>query len=698
MTLSIRKAIRKAPEQLSEAEARQALAALAQQLADADRAYFQDDAPLMSDADYDALRQRNRAIEARFPALQRADSPERKVGSAPASGFASVAHRQTMPQPANAFDADDVADFLGRVRRFLGLDETAPLALTAEPKIDGLSLSITYEQGRIAQALTRGDGTSGEDVTANVLNLPQIPQKLESEAPPALIEIRGEVYLPKSEFLRMNAELLAANAKPYANPRNAAAGSLRQIDPSVTATRPLGFFAYGLGASEGYTPTRQWQWLADLQRWGFLTTPETRLCHSLDDLLAVHAELMQQRSRLDYDIDGVVYKVDDSALQERLGQVARAPRWAIAHKFPAEQAQTRLLNIRIQVGRTGVMTPVAELEPVTVGGVVVSRATLHNEAELSRRDVRIGDLVTIQRAGDVIPQVLGPLLSARPADAVPFQFPERCPVCNSRSERLAGEVARRCAGGLVCPAQAVERLKHFVSREAFDIEGLGGKSIEAFWQDGLLREPADLFRLHRQAALIQQREGWGQKAVANLLASVEARRRIPLERFIYALGIRHIGQATARLIAQHFGTLDAWRSGLDALTQDASPVETALLGIDSLGPSTIESLKGFIAEPHNREVLAALAQELEVLPATAPPKSDSPLAGKTLVFTGTLRQMTRAEAKARAERLGAKVSGSVSASTDLLVAGESAGSKARKAAELGVEVINEAAWIALLTP
>lgn len=667
------------------------------QLADALRAhnaaYYQDDAPVVSDAEYDALFQRLVALEAAFPELKTEDSPTQKVGAAPAQGFAKVRHAIPMLSLGNAFDDADVAEFLTRIRRFLSIGDDEPLEIVGEPKIDGLSVSLRYENGVFVRGATRGDGTEGEDITANLQTLDDIPEKLAGDAP-EIAEIRGEVYLPKSAFRALNEAQKANDAKIFANPRNAAAGSLRQLDSTITAQRPLRMFAYAWGELSAVVADSQWEFLETISSWGFQTNPVSRLCTSLDEVLRLYHDIGAQRAQFDYDIDGVVYKVNRIDLQRRLGFVSRAPRWAIAHKFPAEQATTILKGIDIQVGRTGSLTPVARLEPVTVGGVVVSNATLHNEDEIARKDVRIGDTVVIQRAGDVIPQVVRPVLEKRPPGAVPYAFPTTCPVCGSEAVRDADEAVRRCTGGLICSAQSVERLKHFVSRDAFDIEGLGAKNVTAFHADGLVNGPADIFRLAEKRDTLLEREGWGEQSVDNLLAAIDERRKIGLDRFIYALGIRQIGQATARLLARTYGTVKAWRKAMADAQDRAGESYQDLLNIDGIGTSVAEDLLAFVHEDHNRQVLDELEELLEI-EAFAAPASDSTLSGKTIVFTGTLEKMTRSEAKARAESLGAKVSGSVSAKTDLVVAGPGAGSKAKKAAELGIETIDEDSWIAL---
>lgn len=678
---------------MTEAEARDALAALSDEIRSHNAAYYQDDAPVVSDAAYDALFARLVALEDAFPDLRTEDSPSQRVGAAPAHGFAKVRHSIPMLSLGNAFNDDDVDEFLARIRRFLSIAEDDPVEIVGEPKIDGLSVSLRYENGTFVQGATRGDGSEGEDITANLKTIRDIPITLKGDVP-EIVEIRGEVYLPKSAFQDLNASQEAEGKKIFANPRNAAAGSLRQLDSTITAKRPLSMFAYSWGELSADVADSQWEFLETIAGWGFRINPISRLCHNLKEVLDLYNEIGEQRATLDYDIDGVVYKVNRIDLQRRLGFVSRAPRWAIAHKFPAEQATTILNGIDIQVGRTGSLTPVARLEPVTVGGVVVSNATLHNEDEIARKDVRIGDTVVIQRAGDVIPQVVGPVLEKRPEEAEPYAFPDTCPVCGSEAVRDTDEAVRRCTGGLICSAQSVERLKHFVSRNAFDIEGLGAKNITAFHEDGLIEGPADIFRLHQKRDTLLEREGWGEQSVDNLLAAIEERRGIELDRFIYALGIRQIGQATARLLARTYGSIEAWREAMAAAQHREGEAYQDLLNIDGIGASVAEDLLAFVHEDHNRQVLDDLEDLLEI-DAFEAPDSDSELSGKTIVFTGTLEKMTRSEAKARAESLGAKVSGSVSSKTDLLVAGPGAGSKAKKAAEFGIKTIDEDAWIAL---
>lgn len=697
-----------APDALTEAQAAAELARLARDIAGADIAYHRDDAPQISDAQYDALKQRNAAIEARFPRLRRTDSPSDRVGAAPVETFGKVRHAVRMLSLANAFDPDEVTEFDLRLRRFLNLAQDAPLTYTAEPKIDGLSLSLRYQGGYLVQAATRGDGETGEDVTANARTIPDIPQHIPDA--PDLLEVRGEVYMRHQDFLTLNARAADAGGRSFANPRNAAAGSLRQLDPDITRARPLSFFAYGWGALSGPLAETQFDALERLGAFGFRINPLTRRCHGPDDLLAHYRLIGAQRADLGYDIDGVVYKVDALDLQARLGFRSTTPRWALAHKFAAELAWTRLRAIDIQVGRTGTLSPVARLDPVNVGGVMVSNATLHNEDYIAGRDsrgqpirggrdIRIGDLVQVYRAGDVIPKIADVDIDRRPADAQCYVFPETCPDCGSPAVRDSGDSARRCTGGLICPAQAVERLKHFVARGAFDIEGLGAKQIEMFFADDQLpiRTPADIFTLEARdrgnVTKLKNRTGWGETSASNLFRAIDARRRIGLARFLFALGIRHLGETASAVIAQHFGS---WQDLRDCL--DGPDALAELTAINGVGPVLAQSLIDAHANPAERAAIDDVAAQLTILDAEARAGVQSPVSGKTIVFTGTLTRMTRAEAKARAEALGAKVAGSVSARTDLLVAGEGAGSKAAKAEALGVEVIDEDAWLRLTTP
>ena len=679
---------------LTLAEATEKHAILAADVAANACAYHTDDAPVVSDAEYDADFQLLEEIESDFPDLRTADSPTQRVGGAVSSAFSKVKHRVPVLSLANAFSAEEVVEFVGRIRRFLNLGEDEPVELVAEPKIDGLSASLRYEQGRLIQAATRGDGSEGEDITVNLRTVNDIPETIEGDVPDVL-EVRGEVYMARSDFLTLNKRQEEAGGKIFANPRNAAAGSVRQLDSKITANRPLRFFAYAWGDVSERPSDTQWGFLERLKAWGFPVNPRIKVCAQPAELQAFYEELGLARATLDYDIDGIVYKVNRLDLQDRLGFVSRAPRWAVAQKFPPEQAVTTLLGIDIQVGRTGSLTPVARLEPVNVGGVVVSNATLHNEDEIARKDVRVGDTVVVQRAGDVIPQVVKPLLDKRPKDAEAYVFPITCPVCGSSAVRNEDEVVRRCTGGLICPAQAVERLRHFVSRNAFDIEGLGGKHIEAFWTDGLVQGPADIFTLGDKSEEIAKREGWAAQSVTNLLAAIDERRSVALERFIFSLGIRQVGQATGRLLAKTYGSLSHWREAMDAAQDADSDAYEELVDIDGIGPAVAGEILAFMGEEHNRAALDALAAQ--IMPADfEPPAEDSPVAGKTVVFTGSLEKMTRNEAKARAEGLGAKVAGSVSKKTDLLVAGPGAGAKATQAQALGIEVIDEDGWLALI--
>src|SRR5712692_10515809 len=632
-------------EELTEEEARAELERLAAEILHHDQLYYAKDSPEISDAAYDELRWRNTAIEARFPELIRADSPSRRVGVAPAATFAKVTHSLPMLSLQNAFEEQDVRDFFDRVRRFFRHPEDfTGVEVMAEPKIDGLSAALRYEEGRLAIGATRGDGVTGEDVTQNIRTLKTVPEVLSGNDWPEVIEVRGEVYMERAGFFAVNEERAAAGEPVFANPRNVAAGSLRQLDPTITARRPLKFFAYHWGeASRQFARTHK-EALDCFRRWGFSVNEHSRLCTGVEEALAFYHEIGEHRAELHYDIDGVVCKINDIALQNRLGMVSRAPRWALAHKFPAQQATTVLRDILISVGRQGALTPVAVLEPITVGGVVVQRATLHNEDEIARKDVRIGDTVIVQRAGDVIPQIVSVVLDRRPKGAQPYEFPDHCPICGSLAVREPGQVARRCTGGLICAAQAVERLRHFVSRDCFDIEGLGEKHITAFWQDGLIRRPGDIFRLDPEA--IAKREGWGELSARNLMAAIDERRRISLDRFINALGIPQVGQATARLLARHYRSLAAWRREMEAANDPESPACAQLLDVHGIGEDMATDIIGFFAEPHNRAILDDLAGEVSVLDYAAPPRrASSPLAGKTIVFTGGLEAMSRSEAK-----------------------------------------------------
>ncbi|KQN37430.1 aromatic ring-opening dioxygenase LigA [Sphingomonas sp. Leaf407] len=700
----------------TEADAAAELTDLAARIARADALYHGEDAPELDDAEYDALVRRNRAIEAAFPHLMLADSPSRRVGAAPSGHLAKVAHARPMLSLNNAFANDDVAEFIAGVRRFLRLADDVAVALTAEPKIDGLSCSLRYEGRRLVRALTRGDGSVGEDVTANVATIADIPQTL-PEGAPDVFEVRGEVYMAKADFAGLNARLLAdapdpAKARQFANPRNAAAGSLRQKDAAVTAARPLKFLAHGWGEASALPAETQAGVVAALRDWGFPIAEAFERCEGTAEALDVYRAIEGRRADLPFDIDGVVYKLDRLDWQERLGFVGRAPRWAIAHKFPAERAQTTLRAIDIQVGRTGALTPVARLEPVTVGGVVVTNATLHNADEIERLGVRVGDRVVVQRAGDVIPQVVENLTAGEPRDA--FVFPAECPVCGSLAERGEGEVVVRCTGGLICPAQRVERLIHFVSRHAFDIAGLGLVRVEEFFRDGLISSPADIFRLHGKRAELVQRERMSDLVVGKLLDAIEARRTIALDRFLFALGIRHVGEITARDLARRYGTIEAFREMIDrALAVRAETVPAigendrkfvlrrgralvAAVETQGIGPEVADALLAFFAEEHNRAVVDDLLGEVRPAPVEHTTVA-SELTGKTVVFTGKLETLSRDEAKAQADALGARVAGSVSKKTDLVVVGADAGSKRAKAEELGIRVIDEAAWNAIVS-
>ncbi|MGB7241976.1 MAG: NAD-dependent DNA ligase LigA [Sulfitobacter sp.] len=696
-------------EQLDSESARAELQRLAQVLARANAAYHADDAPDLSDAEYDNLKRRNAAIEARFPDLKRDDSPSEHIGAAPSDGFSKVSHAVPMLSLSNAFDDADVIEFDARIRKYLGLSQSDPLVYTAEPKIDGLSLSLRYEDGRLVQAATRGDGAVGENVTANARTITDVPKVISGA--PQVLEVRGEVYMSHPDFEGLNARQAAAGGKVFANPRNAAAGSLRQLDAGITKSRPLRFFAYAWGAVAEPLADTQSGAIKRLDDLGFATNPLTALCHGPTEMVAHYNLIETQRATLGYDIDGVVYKVDDLNLQDRLGFRSTTPRWAIAHKFPAELAWTEIEAIDIQVGRTGALSPVARLTPVTVGGVVVSNATLHNEDYIAGRDskgqtirggkdIRVGDWVQVYRAGDVIPKVADVDLSRRQEDAVPYVFPHLCPQCNSDAVRDEGDAVRRCVGGLICPAQAVEKLKHFVSRAAFDIEGLGAKQVEQFYGDEWIREPADIFTLRDRFGTgvkqLKNREGWGEKSADNLFDAIDEKRKIPLGRLIFALGIRHVGEAASTLVAMHYGSWSALEAAMQDAADQSGPAWDDLINVDGVGTVMAGSLVSSFAQEAERASMDRLVAQLSVLDAARPDTSGSPVAGKTVVFTGTLEKMSRAEAKARAERLGAKVAGSVSAKTDILVAGPGAGSKAKKAADLGIEILEEDGWLALI--
>ncbi|MFH1158714.1 MAG: NAD-dependent DNA ligase LigA [Pseudomonadota bacterium] len=656
--------------------------------------YYQKSDPEIPDSEYDTLRNRLEALERDFPSLVVPDSPTQKVGAKPSREFARVKHALPMLSLSNSFSNDDVVAFVDRVRKFLLLPYTEKLEILAEPKIDGLSCSLRYEKHLLVQAATRGDGEEGEDVTANVKTIASIPQRLPEDAPEVL-EVRGEVYITRADFETLNRKQEEEGEKIFANPRNAAAGSLRQLDPRITAKRPLRFFGYALGEASGQVAATQEDIRRKLSQWGFEVPEPGAIADSPEKLLELHAKVYKERPIIPYDLDGVVYKVNSLEYQKRLGFISRSPRWATAHKFPAEQAETLLRKIVVQVGRTGTLTPVAELEPVNVGGVMVSRATLHNEDEMIRKDIREGDYVVVRRAGDVIPQVVKVIPEKRANDSKPFVFPDQCPECGSPALREEDGVARRCTGGLICPAQALERLKHFASRPAFDIEGLGDRIIGELMGEKLIGIPGDIFRLRKYAALLREREGWGELSVKNLLEAIEERRTIPLDRFIYALGIRQVGQATAKKLARHYGCLDALLSQTKECGDRNSAAFQNLLGIEDIGPAVAEDVVQFFAGKHNRRVIEDLQNELtiESCDPRPSPGQAAPLAGKTVVFTGKLLKMGREEAKAHAETLGAKVAGAVSKNTDYVVAGEDAGSKLKKAAELGVKILSEDDWL-----
>jgi len=678
---------------------------LSEYLQEQNRAYYQEDDPNISDAEYDALLRQLKELEATYPELIKEHSPTQTVGASVSRGFGKVQHAVPMLSLDNAFDNDDLREFEKKVKRFLGRPVTEDVAFFAEPKIDGLSASLRYEKGKFVRGATRGDGREGEDITENLRTIDDIPIDLKGDHIPDVFEVRGEVYMAISDFQELNEHQAAKNAKVFANPRNAAAGSLRQLDVKITKSRKLKFFAYAWGEVSETPGETQAGVLQQFEKWGFVVNPYSKVCQNMEEAIAAYTQIEADRSSLDYDIDGVVFKVNRLDWQDRLGFVSRSPRWAIAHKFPAEQAITKLLGIDIQVGRTGALTPVARLEPVNVGGVVVSNATLHNEEEIERKDARIGDTVVIQRAGDVIPQVVEVKLELREADAQPYEFPKTCPVCGSHAVREKNpttgkdDVVRRCTGGLICRAQAVERLKHFVSRNAFDIDGMGAKQIELFYERGLIKAPVDIFRLEendkKSLTKIKNFEGFGDKAVRNLFDAIEARREVDLDRFIFALGIRHIGQGNARLLARNYLTIEAILDAFDPEKDALGLAYADLLNIDGIGAAVADAVKEFFAEPHNRELLADLLKEVKVTDFEAP-DLESDVAGKTVVFTGSLELMTRQEAKAQAESLGAKVSGSVSAKTDYVVAGAKAGSKLKKADELGVQTLTEREWLDMI--
>jgi len=701
-------------EDLTEKQAKAEHARLAADIAEHDRRYYQEDAPTVSDAEYDGLRRRYAAIEVRFPQLRTLDSLTQRVGAAPAARFAKVRHAVPMLSLDNAFAEQDVIDFVARIRRFLRLGDDEEIAFSAEPKIDGLSMSLRYENGELASGATRGDGSEGEDVTANVKTLKDIPRRLKRKSVPAVCEVRGEIYMTKQAFLALNQRQAASGGQVFANPRNSAAGSLRQKDPSITASRPLGFFAYGWGEMSEMPADTQTGMIKWFEACGFTTNPLTRLCRSVEELLAFHREIEAQRATLDYDIDGVVYKVDRLDWQERLGFVSRSPRWAVAHKFPAEKATTIVRDIEIQVGRTGALTPVAKLEPVTVGGVVVQNATLHNEDYIKGiggdgeplregRDIRIKDTVIVQRAGDVIPQVVDVVLDKRPKDAKPYRFPTKCP-CPLHTDVVREETATgeegaraRCTGEFACPYQKIEHLKLFVSRRAFDIEGFGEKQVEFFFEQGWVTEPAEIFELPRRNKQIklEEQEGYGETSVRNLFVAIEQRREIALDRFIFSLGIRHVGETTALALARGYGSWNAFHDACLRVAKGDAEAIAEMDSLDQIGETVIEAIGAYFGESHNRRIVERLIKEVEILDAEMP-KIDSAIAGKTVVFTGALETMTRDEAKAMAERLGAKVAGSVSKKTDYVVAGPGAGSKLAEAKKLGVAVLTEDEWAKLI--
>ena len=682
---------------LTDLEAAAELAFLAKEMARAERAYYQNDDPVMTDAAYDALKKRNEEIERFFPHLIRADSPSKHVGAKASEDFAKVAHSVPMLSLANIFTDGDVYEFIDKIRRFLGLDESETPQFMAEPKLDGLSFSALYVNGKFARGATRGDGMVGEDITENLKMIPDLPLTLDGADVPERMEIRGEVFMNKADFFALNDEQLEKGAKPFANPRNAAAGSLRQLDPRVTKRRRLSLFGYTFGEVSAEKWATHAEYLEKIRGWGFPVNPENRLCSSADEIVAYFKSLGERRSGLAYDIDGAVYKVNRRDYQERLGFVARSPRWAIAHKFPAEQAVTRLENIRVQVGRTGVLTPVADLQPVNVGGVMVAHATLHNEDEIKRKDIRVGDFVVVQRAGDVIPQIVRVVSEKRPADSVPFVFPTQCPVCGSRVVRDEDQAAQRCSGGLVCPAQAVEKLKHFVSRDALNIEGFGAKNTQSFFERGWIKTLGDVFDLEPlHGAEIRKLEGWGDKSADNLFSSIrKVQSGVPMDKFLFALGIPQIGQATARLLAAHYLNMTDFLAQIDAARDAESDAYKELTAIESIGEIVARELLDFFEEEHNRAEVARLLAQIKVFDFEPAARNDNPLAGKTVVFTGTLPTLTRSEAKAKALAVGAKVAGSVSKKTDYVVLGADAGSKAEKARELGVSTISEDEFVAL---
>ncbi|MGC1766582.1 MAG: NAD-dependent DNA ligase LigA [Pseudolabrys sp.] len=707
-------ALKTDPAKLTEAQAKAELKRLATEIAAHDKRYYQQDAPSVTDAEYDALRQRNSAIESRFPKLIRPDSPSKRIGAAPTGKFKKVRHAVPMLSLDNAFAEQDVIDFVARIRRFLKLSEDEKLAFSAEPKIDGLSMSLRYEGGELVTAATRGDGAEGEDVTANIRTLEDVPKKLKGRSMPAVCEVRGEIYMTKHAFLALNERQKAAGDTIFANPRNSAAGSLRQKDPKITASRPLGFFAYAWGEMSTMPADTQSGMIKWFESCGFKTNPLTKLCRSTEELITFHRKIEEGRAELDYDIDGVVYKVDRIGWQERLGFVSRTPRWGIAHKFPAERAMTVLKDIELQVGRTGALTPVGKLDPVGVGGVIVQNVTLHNEDYIKGigsdgeslrdgRDIRIGDTVVIQRAGDVIPQVVDVVIDKRPKSAKPYHFPKKCP-CYLHTELVREETATgeegartRCTGEFACPYQKVQHLMLFVSRRAFDIEGLGEKQIELFFEKEWVKEPADIFTLEKKHKRdLLELEGFGETSVRNLFNAIEARRTIALDRFIYALGIRQVGETTALALARGYGTWMAFHDAGLKVAKGDDDVIAEMDALDQIGDTVIRAVAAYFGESHNRGIVERLTKEVRILDAEKP-KKDTAVAGKTVVFTGALEKMTRDEAKAQAERLGAKAAGSVSKKTDYVVAGPGAGSKLADAKKFGVTVLTEDEWLKLIS-
>lgn len=672
---------------------------LCEQITAHDERYYQHDAPSISDADYDALRKQLLAMETQHPEWVSAQSPSKKVGAAPHKSFTKIAHTQPMLSLQNAFTQEDVEEFIERVRRFLGFDSTYPLMIVAEPKIDGLSFSARYEKGILQYAATRGDGQTGEDITENMKTIARFPHMLQAECVPDILEVRGEVFMDKTDFAALNAARLASGEAVFANPRNAAAGSLRQLNPAITAERKLQYFVYAWGQISHELAATQYDTVLALAAFGFQINPEMVRCSNAQQLMQYYLKISQNRSVLPYDIDGVVYKIDALEIQKKLGTIARFPRYAIAHKFAAEQAFTVIDAIDIQVGRTGALTPVARLAPVTVGGVVVSNATLHNEDEIARKDIRVGDTVCVQRAGDVIPQVLYVVKEKRPADSTLFSYPTHCPICQSEAYREPGEAVRRCTGGLLCDAQKLEHLKHFVSRGAFNIEGLGEKVLEMFYEQGLVVNAEDIFTLKARDDMsltrLRNREGWGEKSAENLFLAIEKSRDISLSRFIYALGIRHIGAQTAKLLAEYYGNFETWINAMQEAQDMSSESYGELMAIDGIGQIVAQSLIHTVCDPLHLSLIKNLATYVRFLPEAAR-QSDSPVAGKTVVFTGTLTTLTRDAAKAQAERLGAKVANSVSSKTDYVIAGVDAGSKLKKARELNLTILDESAWITLV--